>query len=289
MLLEKLKTSASFTRHERDIASYILMNIEKIPNMTSEELAKASFTSKATVVRLCQKLGLSGYQEFKLKLVAEMNQSDRINKLLENEPITDKSTSLEISQILPVIYDKGITNTRLSLGDETLARIAKVLKEVERIEIYGTGISYTLAQAAAYKFATLGIDSFALESINGHSLSARKKKKSVACLLSFTGANRSITQMAQYLSEGTDSYIIGIAGPHNEQLADWCDEIIEIPNRDSLLSLDVIHSFSATNYVLDILFGILLSLHYQDHVTSSLEMLKYTPILLNQRYGEPTE
>lgn len=74
MLLEKLEQGVNFTNHEKDVARYILDHPDKAPGMSSAELAEASFTSKATVVRLCKKLGLSGYQEFRLKLVEEINQ-----------------------------------------------------------------------------------------------------------------------------------------------------------------------------------------------------------------------
>ena len=69
-----------------------------------------------------------------------------------------------------------------------MLRIDRFLQDAECIDIYGTGISYTLAQAAAFKFATLGVESSAYESINGHYLAARKHKKTVAFVISFTGA-----------------------------------------------------------------------------------------------------
>lgn len=68
-----------------------------------------------------------------------------------------------------------------------MLRIDRLLREAECIDIYATGISYTLAQAAAFKFATLGVESSAYESINGHYLAARKHKKTVAFVISFTG------------------------------------------------------------------------------------------------------
>lgn len=69
--------------HEKDVARYILSHMDQIPDMSASQLAKASLTSKATVVRLGQKLGLSGYQEFKLKLVAEINQDRRSASFLQ--------------------------------------------------------------------------------------------------------------------------------------------------------------------------------------------------------------
>lgn len=186
MLLEKLREEEHFTNHEKDVVRYILDHLEQVPSMSAGELARASFTSKATVVRLSQKLGLAGYQEFKLKLVEEVNQKNRIDRILANEPITGKSTYTDIINTLPVFYDKAITNTRLSFDKNVMIRINNYLQGAECIDIYGTGISYHLAKEAAFKFATLGIECSAYESINGHYLAARKNKKTVAFLLSFT-------------------------------------------------------------------------------------------------------
>lgn len=285
MLIEQLKDEKNFTNHEKDVAHFILDHIEKACNMTASQLAEASFTSKATVIRLSQKVGLSGYQEFRLKLVAEVNQFNRINRILANEPITDKSSYMDIIQTLPVLYDKAITNTRLSLNQNSINRINTFLKHVDAIHIYGTGISYMLAQSAAFKFETLGIDCSAYESINAHALAAKTEKKTLSFLISFTGANRAMIRTAEYLKKATNHHIVGIMGPYSDDIKPFCDEIIEIPNRDSLLSLDVITSFTAANYILDIFFAMILSNHYQDHVNSSLDMLKHDPLLLskNQR------
>lgn len=86
MLLEKLREEKLFTSHEKTVADYILEHPRQVPSMSAEELADASYTSKATIVRLCQKLGLTGYQEFKIRLVEEMSQKDRIGRILANEP-----------------------------------------------------------------------------------------------------------------------------------------------------------------------------------------------------------
>ena len=289
MLLEKLKEQVNFTSHEKEVARYILEHMDKIPCMSSGDLAKASFTSKATVVRLSQKLGLAGYQELKLKLVEEIHQKNRLSQLLEEEPITDQSSYTDIIHILPVLYDKAVTNTRLALNKNTMNRINNMIQRAECIDIYGTGISYILAQSAVFKFATLGMECSAYESINGHYLAARKDKKTVAFLISFTGANRTVIQMAKYLREGTNNYVVGLMGPHNHVIRKWCHEIVEIPNRDSLLSLDVITSFSAVTYVLDIFFSLLLTKRYEEHAKSSLEMLAHTDLLLDKTGNDASE
>ena len=48
--------------------------------------------------------------------------------------------------------------------------------------------------------------------------------------------------MAEYLRTATHNHVVGILGPHNQRIRPWCHEVVEIPNRDSILSLDVITS-----------------------------------------------
>ena len=287
MLLVQPREMKNFTNHERDVAEYILGHMDQIPDISAGELARASLTSKATVVRLSKKLGLSGYQELKLRLVAEMNQSERISQLISKEPITGNSSYSDIILTLPGLYDKAITNTRLTLDKNTMMRIGRFLQGAECIDIYGTGISYVLAQAAAFKFATLGLECSAYESINGHYLAARKHKRTVAFLISFTGANRTVERMGEYLMTATNNHIVGILGPHSQVTGKWCHEVVEIPNRDSVLSLDVITSFMAGNYVFDIFFSMLLAGCQEEHVKSSLEMQKHESLLLNSAGEEP--
>lgn len=273
MILERLKAKEGFTHQEQAVAEYILKHMEDIQGMSSEELARASYASKATVIRLCKKLGVAGYPELKYQLVSEMVQNIRVNQLLNKEPITEKSTYQDILDTLPKLYDKAITDTRLCMDKNVITRIFNRIKVAERIDIYGSGISYILAQSAAFKFATLGMECSAYESVNAHYLSAAKKQKSVSFIITFTGANRSMIDVARYLKKTTDTYVVGIIGRHNEEMKKWCDEMVEIPSRDSLLSLKVVTSFTATTYVLDTFFSMYLAQHYENHVQSALEMV----------------
>ncbi|WP_313073127.1 MurR/RpiR family transcriptional regulator [Lacrimispora sp.] len=273
MILENLAKMDSFTHQEKAAARYILDHVELIQKMSAEELAKASFTSKATVVRLCKKLGVEGYQELKYNLVSEMVENIRVNQLLSKEPITEKSSYNDIVTTLPKLYDKAITDTKLCMDKNVMLRIANRIRQTDRLDIYGSGISYILAQSAAFKFSTLGMECTAYESVNAHYLVARKKKKSVSFLITFTGANLDMIGVARYLKETSGTYVVGIVGRHNDEIRKWCDEIVEIPSRDSLLSLKVVTSFTATTYVLDIFFSMFLSQTYEEHVKSSLEMV----------------
>ena len=71
-IMTQLEFALDFTHAEVEIAHYILNHGEDVLNLSSKELAKRTYTSPATIVRLCRKLGLEGYNDFKIKYSAEL-------------------------------------------------------------------------------------------------------------------------------------------------------------------------------------------------------------------------
>uniref|UniRef100_UPI00352A40EA hypothetical protein n=1 Tax=Aerococcus urinaeequi TaxID=51665 RepID=UPI00352A40EA len=49
-------------------------------NLTATELGSNSYTNKATVLRLCQKLDLSGYSDLRMTLIKGISEKDRLNQ-----------------------------------------------------------------------------------------------------------------------------------------------------------------------------------------------------------------
>ena len=82
-IMTQLEFELDFSSSEKTIAKYILDNGEDILNLSVKELAKQTYTSPATIVRLCRKLGLNGYGDFKIKYSAELqydlHHTDRID------------------------------------------------------------------------------------------------------------------------------------------------------------------------------------------------------------------
>ena len=61
MILDSLRNSASFNETDRAIATYLLNHTGDLKTLTMAKLAQETYTSNATIIRFCKKLGLSGY------------------------------------------------------------------------------------------------------------------------------------------------------------------------------------------------------------------------------------
>lgn len=274
MIIDKLERMEDFTSQEKEVAKFILENPSLIKDLSTEELAKATYTSQATVVRLCKKLETKGYNDFKLKLSTEYLEAVRIREALKDEPITEKSTYDDVIDIIPKMYDSAITNTKLMLNSNVINRVINRLREARKIDLYGYGISYSIATQASFKFLTIGIDSMAHDGLNEHYIAASKDHSHmVAILISFTGKNPSIIRIGKYLkSHGI--YVVGITGYRSSEMVESCNEVIQVDNKKIILSMEVITSAIATQYVLDVFFSMLLASNYEKNIKASLEIVR---------------
>lgn len=274
MILEKLRERKRFTNSEKLIAEYVLKHPEQLYQLSVEELGKETYTSKATVIRLCKKLEVNSYQEFKRQVEFEYNELSRISSLLKDEPVDENSTYQDIVKVIPTIYDKSIVQTRLDLDQNKMIQVINRLSQAKRISIYGTGISYTIASQAAFKIMTLGKECDAHSGINEHFiLSQKNSRQCVAILISFTGNNSEMIKIAKYLKKA-GIYAIAIGGKKGE-LQNYCDIYLNVYSSQDILSLEVITSFTATMYVLDVIFVSLLVKDYQSNVTTALKVIDF--------------
>lgn len=65
------------------ICEHLTNNINEIPNMTLQQVAEMSYSSKSNILRLLKKLNFSGFTDFKYYLLAQNNHHDSTNNFSE--------------------------------------------------------------------------------------------------------------------------------------------------------------------------------------------------------------
>ena len=66
-LLRKMQEPERFSPAEQNMINYILSHKREMAELSIRELAEKTYSSPAGIFRLCQKLGLKGYNEFQLR------------------------------------------------------------------------------------------------------------------------------------------------------------------------------------------------------------------------------
>ncbi|MBO5747014.1 MAG: MurR/RpiR family transcriptional regulator [Clostridia bacterium] len=142
---------------ERKIADWLTANFQEIIGLSINELATKCGCGEATIVRFSRRLGLSGYQELKLKIAQEsantaqggvlgVEQSDSCYDIF-NKRIRDIAVALE--------------NTKTVLSPLEIEKAANIIKDARRIVIFGLGNSASIAVDAQHKFLRAGLDAIA--------------------------------------------------------------------------------------------------------------------------------
>lgn len=270
-LLKTLYEKEKFSAVEQSIIKYMLDNPRDIVNMSIRELANKTFTSAAAIFRLCQKCGLKGYTEFKVKFISEANRAldskiDDLDKPIQdlNRPISSDDDEKAVIQKMAFLEIEAIEETKNELDYEQVKKIAKILNEAKQIVFFGYDLNYYIAQSTVYHLLQANKVAVAYETQNSQLAKALLvKNDEVAILISRTGENKRLIEIAKILKQKKVKMIL-LSGNRDTSLDKICDEFVYIANVTEYLNMGGVIFSIGCRYVLDVLFGILVSYNYKD-------------------------
>ena len=203
---------------EKKIANYLLQHTGEIIDISISELAEQCGCGDATIVRFSKRLGLTGYQELKLCIAAEMNASSAISTEIEEGDSCFDIFKKRISDI-----SSSLASTETVLDAEALDRASHVIRRADRIVIFGLGNSAAIAQDAAHKFLRLGLSAQAC--CDNHMqaiIASHLKRGNVSIGISHSGSSKDIVE-ALRLSRACGATTICVTNYGNSPLVDTSD------------------------------------------------------------------
>ncbi len=138
-IIEKLKNKEGFTSAASSLADYIIENVNEVYRMSLQELAKASYVSKPSVIRLYRKIGCKSYRDFSIALQLEKISADNCQEY-DNEEVFMPSMSLrEFAEMISQLSKQIIDNCMSGIDNDELDDIVRVLYDAKRIFVYADG------------------------------------------------------------------------------------------------------------------------------------------------------
>ena len=134
----------------------LLDRIREVPFLSVIELEDLSGTSKATVVRLAQSLGFSGYHELRERLRegAQSEISDAGSFPLLSEETDEETLTTVARQDV-----QNINQTIAQIDREVFARVTEMFLTASRVYTFGLGISSLLARVLSYSLNQVAVRS----------------------------------------------------------------------------------------------------------------------------------
>ncbi len=138
-LIEKLKCKEDFTSAESSLAEYILNHIDNVHRMSLQDLAKASYVSKPSVIRLYRKVGCSNYREFSIALQLEKIRLDNQTPIENSSVFFEVENNMELADKICTISKQIVDNCLGAIEKKSLDDIIEVLFHAEKIYLYHFG------------------------------------------------------------------------------------------------------------------------------------------------------
>ena len=156
LISDKLK-SFDFTYAEKEIVKYFLNQKEEIARQSTREISKRLYCSPSSIIRLCQKLGFTGFEEFKEMYVEELHYlNSNFSDINPSIPFMTEDNIQTISNKMCSLYHEIIDDTHSLLDHDMLRKSLNLLKNNKNIYIISSSSQNDLASTFRDKMARIG-------------------------------------------------------------------------------------------------------------------------------------
>ena len=266
-VLIKLRDYRNLSAAENQVREYILKYPKKVLEYTVYELAKESFTSPATVVRLCKKIDIKGFARLKVLLAEETKyfQDMKLN-LLDTTTIEKNDSPHAIIEKITNIAVKTIEETRVLVNEKQFMQVARLLQKAVIVDFYGVGASSPVAIDAQYKFMRIGKNVITYQLYDRQYVQAVNSDAShVGIIISYSGETKEMLKIAGILQKnGTP--VVAVTSSGENSLNRIADYNLVVTAKETVFRSGAMASRTAQLYIIDILYALYCSLDYDESI-----------------------
>ena len=265
LLIDKLRLQKDLTNTEKRIADYILRNLTTIPAINVADLAKDTYTSHSSVIRLAKKMGYEGFRDFRVA-VSEVAHSElyRSNPVDANFPFLPQDSTKEIAKKIADLTINTVQRTYAQLDDTVLDETANLLAKAERIFLFAQGDSQIRARSFQNKLVKINkfliiADEYADEDWNAASLTS----KDCAIFITYRARVPQYERMLKHFMNENNPSILLTGNSRSNLIPLATQSLVFTQEEMDFLKVSTFSSQVAFEYILDTLFSLLYAKEFQ--------------------------
>ncbi|ACU78434.1 MurR/RpiR family transcriptional regulator [Mycoplasma mycoides] len=246
------------------IANYVLNNLDSIEKMTINQLAKATYTSVATINRFVKFLNLDGYKELVhiIKYFKNSLQGDQITYSLT-------SNSLILNAYNNIISSLNETFKLTIEQQDTIKNLISKIKNALKIAVFAVGGTFNVAKDFEQKLLRIGFNITAVNDFhNAYLLACQLNKNDLAIFISYSGETLDLIKLAQVCTKNNVQIAV-VCKATNNTLSNLSNYLINISSNEKIDRLVSSTSRFSLLFALDLIYIFLLS----------TDLKKYTKLL----------
>lgn len=187
---------------EQAVAAVFLEHTQQIVELSSQQVAELAGASRATVVRTCQSLGYSGYQQLRVLLARDAGyaSSDQRSRVVG-------AAGMVADAFIQV--GNAVTSMAALLDPAAVTGSVQAIAAAGRMLVVGNGLSAPLASDMAARLGTIGRPAESPLDVIGQQIAARLLAPSdLLLIISGSGANSSTLRVAQAAKDAGATLVV---------------------------------------------------------------------------------
>lgn len=273
LIISKLSFQDRLSISEKSIANYLLEKGAQIIDYSIRTLADDTYTSPATIVRFCKKLGFSGFEEFKKEFIKELEYLDQSSGAVDfNFPFSKEDTPRKVANRIVALYEETIHDTISLLYFEELRKAVTLLRSHCKIYIYSWGTAMNQAESFREKMLKIGHSVIISNNLNYQLYEVQSLSSTdVAIIISYSGETPQIVQIAKECRRRFVP-IIAITSFGENSLTQYASCKLTLSTKESIYqNLGDYSSHLSINLLLDILYSAYFLENYDKNYQNKLD------------------
>lgn len=274
LIRERLLFQENMTEVDKTLANFFIDSGRRVEKLSSRTIASTLFVAPSTVTRFCQFLGFSGYSDFKLAFLKELDYLERnFLNINPNFPFTENDINVALASKIATLYKETVEDSLSLLHHDSLQAATKLLSNAAIIYLGMVGDTFEMAETFKNRMIKIGKTVIVERRTDNLYYSACQVPKD-ACfiLISYCGETESLLKVAKLLQNRKIPTIVLTSFGENA-LSSMFDIVIWISTREKLIeNLGNFSSLISVSFILDTLYASVFQKHYTKNYQTKCDL-----------------
>lgn len=288
LISQKLEVMTTDYKDARSVVgAFMLEQRTNLQNLSMQQVADATYTSRPTLVRIAKKLGYSGWNELVKKYVEECHYYEsHFAHISPNHPFEKGDSPSAIVDKVGHVMVESILDTMDMLNTDELSRAAALLARSDRIALLCISPNSILAELFQRKMMQIGtyIEILQHSEQSFHAQSLRERDCAIIISYSGNNPNRAPMRYLPCLKEHKVP-IIAITSAGDNLLRNQADYVLTMSSREKLYSkIATFATEDSIAFLLNALYSCYFALNYDKNLqykinaSREIERQRYTSV-----------
>ena len=247
---------------EKELIKRLHKDPESVLRKSIKEIAKETYTSPATVVRLCKKLGCKGYKDFQNTLAYEVALFQE-SRNIAFQKITREDSMEDIIYKVTKKNIESLETTQKLIEPRVVEECVKLLESSRSVTLFGLGTSLLAARDLYLKLLRADVLCNVCDDWHTQLLASRNLKKGdLAIAISYSGLTEEVLQCVKE-AKGNGAKVIAITRAVESELALEADFILPVAATELIHRSGAMSSRISQLNVIDIFFTAYVNRNYE--------------------------